>query len=63
MDYSPYIDGNFYAPPDTDDVSFSPALSASGVIISEGFGWLTDSGVFPVLLVLMLVSFAIYNLI
>lgn len=63
IDYSPYIDGNFYAPPTTEDISLSPALSASGAIISEGFGWLTDSGVFSVLLVLMLVSFAIYNLI
>lgn len=63
VDYSPYIDGAFYAPPATDDISLSPALSASGAIISEGFGLLTDSGVFSVLLVLMLVSFAIYNLI
>lgn len=63
VDYSPYIDGNFYAPPTTEDISLSPALSASGSIISEGFGWLSDSGMFSVLLVLMLVSFAIYNLI
>lgn len=63
IDYSPYIDGRFYLPPATDDIALSPALSASGAIISEGFGWLTDSGVFSVLLVLMLVSFAIYNLI
>ena len=63
VDYTPYIDGNFYAPPATEDISLSPALSASGAIISEGFGWLTDSGIFSVLLVLMLVSFAIYNLI
>ena len=63
VDYSPYIDGNFYAPPATDDIFLSPALSASETIISEGFGWLADSGVYSVLLVLMLVSFAIYNLI
>lgn len=63
IDYSPYIDGNFYSPPATEDISLSPALSASGAVISEGFGWLTDSGIFSVLLVLMLVSFAIYNLI
>lgn len=63
VDYSPYIDGKFYSPPATEDISLSPALSASGAIISEGFGWLTDSGVFSVLLVFMLVSFAIYNLI
>lgn len=63
VDYSPYIDADFYSPPATDDISLSPALSASGAIISEGFGWLSDSGMFSVLLVLMLVSFAIYNLI
>lgn len=63
VDYSPYIDGKFYSPPATEDISLSPAISASGAIISEGFGWLTDSGIFSVLLVLMLVSFAIYNLI
>lgn len=63
IDYSPYIYADFYAPPATEDISLSPALSASGAIISEGFGWLSDSGMFSVLLVLMLVSFAIYNLI